>query len=84
MTPFILLFVPVFHYRYVAAHSTGKHLCSMHQEEKGQDVYLYTHLYLCGESEYSKCKFLSGKREKPTVEASLLPFFFFPLLPPDF
>lgn len=63
MTAFVFLFVLVFHYRYVAAHSTGKHLCSMHQEEKGQDVYLYTHLYLCGESEYSKYKIVFLEKE---------------------
>lgn len=51
MTAFLFTVVVVFDYRYVAAHSTGKHRCSMHQEEKGQDVYLYIHLYLCGESE---------------------------------
>lgn len=56
MTASVFLFVAVFRYRSVAAHSTGKHRCSTHQEERGQDVYLYTQLYLCGESEYSKCK----------------------------
>lgn len=65
-----LLFVPVFCCRYVAAHFTGKHLCSVHQEDKGQDVYLCTHLCLCGESEYRKCKILFLEKGKFAIEDS--------------
>lgn len=84
VTAVVFLFVPVFRYRFVAAHSTGKHPCSVPQEEKGQDACLYTHLYLCGESECNKCRtpFLEkGKICHRCFSVLLLPPYFSNLCP---